>query len=453
MRTISNAFLILLISLFTLTPVAKSEESVNLQGYYFSDAFKYSILDDSGLMRFAGNYVFTTSVAYISTPLIVSDPGSQNKLIDYLDSFWIGSLGATWYASDIFSFGVDLNYIMTNYSDNQPTGYGYEDRRGDSVSGLGDVILRAKVRLFRDVTKKVGIAFVPRVEIDTGKAEGFTTDESARLGGYLIIEKFWERLSLLGSIGYSTSSSAVYRDIDYREMLPLAGGISWKLDNTWNINFEAARFIALNGGSKQDAGDYYLTLKGKTFKYASFYTGAGIAGISDVDQDNWTLFAGLKFHADPAKNRAPEATPTYEPYIAPEPVKLPEPAPPVIVKRDQEKMLGKLLITDRVYFGNGSSKIEPQEKKKLDKVVDSLIESETSLNKVIIEGYASKVGPADLNKRLSRKRAQNVLNYLKRKGVNPSFLQIVFYGDDYLNEEPEHWMNRRVEFRVYSKKK
>ncbi len=452
MRKWTSALFVLLISLLSISPAAKSEESINLQGYYFSDAFKYAILDDSGLMRFAGKFVFTTSVAYINTPLIVSDPGSQNKLTDYLDSFWIGTLGATWYASDIFSFGVDLNYITTNYSDNQPTGYGYENYRGDSVSGLGDVVLRAKVRLFRDVARKVGIAFVPRIELDTGTPEGFTTDESARIAGHLIIEKFWDRLSLLGSLGYSTSSSAVYRDIDYREMLPIGAGISWKLDNLWNINFEASRFLALNGGSKQDAGDYYVTLKGKTFKYASFYTGAGIAGTNDVDQDNWTLLAGLKFHADPMNQPAePVATP--EPYVVPEPVRLPEPAPPVIVKREQEKLLGNLLITDRAYFENGSSKILPAEAKKLDKVVDSLIESENNLNKVIIEGYASKVGPAKLNRRLSKERAQNVFNYLKRKGVNPNILQIVFYGDDYLNEEPEHWMNRRVEFRVYSKKK
>ncbi len=460
MRRIINAVLVVLVSLITFSPVAKSEESINLQGYYFSDAFKYAILDDSGLMRFAGNFVFTTSVAYINTPLVVSDPASQNKLTDYLESFWIGTLGATWYASDIFSFGVDLNYIATNYSDTQPTGYGYEDKRGDSVRGLGDLTLRAKVRLYRNVAKKVGIAFVPRIDLDTGKPAGFTTDESARLAGYIIIEKFWNSLSLLGSLGYSTSSSAVYRDIDYREMMPIGVGASWRLDNTWNINFEAARFIALNGGSKQDAGDYYLTLKGKIFKYASFYTGAGIAGTNDVDQDNWTLLAGLKFHADPLKPQpqqpAPvEPTPTPEPYIAPEPVRLPppEPTPPVIVKRDQEKLLGKLLIMDRVYFANGSSQITAKEAKKLDKVVDTLIQGENSLNKVIIEGYASKVGPPKLNKKLSRDRGQNVLNYLKRKGVNPSILQVVFYGDDYLNEEPEHWMNRRVEFRVYSKQK
>lgn len=443
-------FLFLISLILKSTVTNAQEQSINLQGYYFSDAFKYAILEDSGLMRFSGDFIFTTSIAYVNKPLIVSDPASQNKLTDYLDNFWVGTLGATWYASNIFSFGIDLNYLSTTYSDEQPTGFGYQANRGDTITGLGDLTLRAKVRLYRDVQKKVAIAFIPKVEVDSGTPEGFSTDESLRITGLLALEKFWDRLSLLASAGYSTSSSAVYRDVDYRQMLPLGFGLSWKLDNTWNMNLEAARFIALNGGSKQDAGEYYVTLKGKTFKYASFYTGGGIAGVNDVDQDNWTLFAGLKFHADPLDKAVAEVATEPEPYIMPEPV--PEPAPPVIVKREQEKALGKLLIAERVYFDNGRSNIPTTESKKLDKVVDKLIQDEKNLNKVIIEGYASKVGPAKLNQRLSKERAQNVLNYLKRRGVKAELLQIVFYGDNYLNEEPEHWMNRRVEFRVYSKK-
>ncbi len=459
MSKLSNGFFTLLLVLFSLT-IQRSkaqEQSINIQAYYFSDAFKYAILEDSGLMRFAGPYVITTSLAFVNTPLIVSDPASQNKLTDYLDSFWVGTIGATWYANNIFSFGVDANYVATKYSDDQPTGFGYEGRSGDTVGGLGDIALRAKIRLYRDVQKKVGIAFIPRIDMDSGSPEGFTTDESARIAGLLVFEKYWERLSGLFSLGYSTSSSAVYRDVDYREMMPVGVGASWKLDNLWNINFEAARYLALNGGSKQDAGDYYVTLKGKVFKHASFYTGAGIAGTNDVDQDNWTLFAGLKFHGDPLTQPVvAEATPTAEPepYIMPEPVATfpVEPAPPMILKRAEEKLLGHLITTDRVYFDNGSSQINKSETAKLDRAVDSFIQNESNISRVIMEGYASKVGPADLNQRLSKERAQNVLDYLKRKGVKPGFLQIVFYGDDYLNEEKEHWMNRRVEFRVYVKK-
>lgn len=451
-----SLFLIFL-SLCISFPLKAQEQSINLQGYYFSDAYKYAVLEDSGLMRFPGNFVFTTSLAYINTPLIVSDPASQNKVTDYLDNFWIGTLGATWYASNIFSFGVDVNYISTSYSDDLPAGFGYADRKGDTVTGFGDLALRGKIRLFRDVQRKVGIAFAPRIDLDTGKPEGFTTDESARLSALLIFEKYWDNLSALVSFGYLTSSSAMYRDVDYRQMMPIGIGLSWKLDNMWNINFEAARQIALNGGSKQDAGDYYLTLKGKVFKNASFYTGMGIAGTSDVDQDNWTVLAGLKFYGDPIKQPVvADATPTAEPepYIVPEPVAtIPvEPAPPVIVKRAQEKLLGSLIITNRVYFDNGSSRITRAESKKLDKVVDSFIQNEATISKVIIEGYASKVGPAKLNARLSKERAENVENYLKRKGVKSNILQIVYYGDDYINEEPELWMNRKVEFRVYSKK-
>lgn len=444
-----NVVLLSIIYLFSLR--AQTEESINLQGYEFSDAYRYSILEDSGLLRFQGPFVITTSGAYVNIPLVVSDENSESKVSDYLDNFWIATLGGAWYASDVFSFGGSLNYVSTTYSDTQPTGFGYENNRGDTIAGLGNSSLYAKVRLFRDTEKKVGIAFIPKIEFATGDAEAFSTDDSERFSGLLVLEKMWERLGLLISSGYSTSSSAVYQQIDYRQMMPINIGFSWKLNSAWNINIESARQIALNGGDKQDSGDYYLTLKGRVFKHASFYTGFGIAGTSDVDQDNWTLFAGLKFFGE-GKKPEPQEPVQEVAVMEPEPLPTPlEPPPAVIVKRDQEKLLGALLITERVYFDNGVSKFNLNESKKLDKVVDSFISNEKDITKVIIEGYSSKVGPRKLNQRLSKERAQNVLNYLKRKGVNPKLLQIVYYGDDYLNEEPEHWMNRRVEFRVYSK--
>lgn len=430
---------------------AQEEQSINLQGYYFSDAYRYSILEDTGILRFPGKFIFTSSLAYIHVPLVLSDAASDNKELNYLQNFWAGTLGFTYYVSSVFSIGVDANYLKTQYADEQPTGYGYESYRGDSVTGFGDTTIRAKIRLFRDIENKIGFSFIPKVELDTGTPEGFTTDESPRFTGLLVMEKYWDRLALLGSIGYSTSSSAEYRDIDYRSLLPLGFGASWRLDNTWNLNAEIIRQLALRGGNKQDAGDYYLTLKGKTFKYASFYSGFGIAGVNQVDQDNWTLFVGLKWHGSEEK----------EPVVAqPEPITEPvvtqaappvEP-PPVIIKREQEKLLGDLFKADRVYFDNGKSNIKNTESKKLDAVTDHLIQNEATISKVIIEGYASKVGPKALNARLSAERADNVFNYLKRKGVNPQLLQTVSYGDDYLNEEPEHWMNRRVEFRIYTKK-
>lgn len=436
---------------YNLVHAQANEESINLQGYEFSDSYRYSILEDSGLLRFPGPFVITTSGAYVNTPLVVSDENSDSKVTDYLNNFWIMTFGGAWYASDIFSFGGSLNYISTTYSDSQPTGYGYENNRGDTIAGLGDSSLYAKIRLFRDIEKKVGISFIPKIEFSTGDPESFSTDESERISGLIVLEKLWDRFGILLSSGYSTSSSAVYQQIDYRQMLPINIGLSWKLNSAWNINVESSRSIALNGGDKQDVGDYYLTLKGKAFKYASFYTGFGIAGANDVDQDNWTIFAGLKFFGENRKQEPAEPTQEVA-FVEPAPTLIPvEPPPAVIVKRDQEKLLGALLVTDRVYFDNGLSKVQANESKKLDKVVDSFISHEKDLTKVIIEGYASKVGPRKLNQRLSKERAQNVLNYLKRKGVNSKLLQIVYYGDDYLNEEPEHWMNRRVEFRVYSK--
>jgi outer membrane protein OmpA-like peptidoglycan-associated protein len=432
---------------------SRAEESINLQGYYFSDAFRYAVLEDSGLIRFPGSYVLTTSLAYVNVPLVVSDAASDTKLVDFLDHFWIGTVGFTYHFNSVISLGIDVPYLMTEYSQDQPNNYGYPNSQGDQVSALGDITLRAKLRIYRDTKSKIGLAFIPKLDLPTGNAEGFSTDDSARISGLLVFEKYWDRLSVLLSGGFSTSSSAIYRDVDYRTLLPFGVGLSWRLDNTWNLNLESNRQIALKGGDKQDSGDYYLTLKGKVFSFGSFYTGAGIAGINDVDQDNWTLFAGLKFHPYAEEKKVDDKPIT--PVIPEEPVVAqevnPEPVP-VVLQRDQEKLLGDLFKADRVYFDNSKTVIKPSEAKKLDAVVDNLINYEGRISKVIIEGYASKVGTKKHNEELSINRSENVYQYLVRKGVAGNLLQKVHYGDDYLNEEPEHWMNRRVEFRIYMKK-
>ena len=93
------------------------EGTVNLQGYYFSDAYRYAILEDSGYYRFSGDYVLTSSIAYVNNPLVVADAASEKKIRNFLSNFWIGTIGFTWYATDIFSLGIDANYLRTKYSD------------------------------------------------------------------------------------------------------------------------------------------------------------------------------------------------------------------------------------------------------------------------------------------------------------------------------------------------
>ncbi|NJL59566.1 MAG: OmpA family protein [Desulfobacteraceae bacterium] len=48
--------------------------------------------------------------------------------------------------------------------------------------------------------------------------------------------------------------------------------------------------------------------------------------------------------------------------------------------------------------------------------------------RIIIHGHTDNIGTAEYNQRLSEKRAQAVLKYLKKKGVEPKRLSTVGYG-------------------------
>jgi len=72
-----------------------------------------------------------------------------------------------------------------------------------------------------------------------------------------------------------------------------------------------------------------------------------------------------------------------------------------------------------------------------------------------IGGYTDGIGSVSYNKRLSKQRAQSVVDYLVSKGIDRNRLKIVGYGKENpiaTNDTNEgRAMNRRVEIKVVSK--
>ena len=73
-----------------------------------------------------------------------------------------------------------------------------------------------------------------------------------------------------------------------------------------------------------------------------------------------------------------------------------------------------------------------------------------------ISGHTDVVGPDGYNLELSKRRAQKVIDYLTAKGINPSRLQLNFFGKQQpvANNETDEGrhQNRRVEFQILEKK-
>lgn len=115
--------------------------------------------------------------------------------------------------------------------------------------------------------------------------------------------------------------------------------------------------------------------------------------------------------------------------------------------------VGAALILNNIFFETGKSTLLPQSYTELDKIVDFLNEGTVSL--IEISGHTDNTGSQTTNEKLSKSRAEAVVNYLVSKGISASRLQAAGYGPskpiDTNSTADGRTQNRRVEFLVLKK--
>jgi outer membrane protein OmpA-like peptidoglycan-associated protein len=111
--------------------------------------------------------------------------------------------------------------------------------------------------------------------------------------------------------------------------------------------------------------------------------------------------------------------------------------------------LNTLVALEPILFASGSADIEPQSFATLDRFVEVL---GSSLTSVAIEGHTDSSGDPILNQNLSQSRARSVLNYLVANGVEEARLSAFGFGSSTPvadnNTEDGRALNRRIEFAV-----
>ena len=116
-----------------------------------------------------------------------------------------------------------------------------------------------------------------------------------------------------------------------------------------------------------------------------------------------------------------------------------------------EIALNQIVGSDPVLFAVGSPFIAESSKPVLQRIAEILIDNpEGNLE---VEGHSDTDGPEDINLDLSKSRAEAVMEFLISKGVDPSRISAVGYGETRLKIDPEVTAqdradNRRIEFRV-----
>lgn len=118
---------------------------------------------------------------------------------------------------------------------------------------------------------------------------------------------------------------------------------------------------------------------------------------------------------------------------------------------DNKSVRGKVIcaINDAIQFDYNKSDIKKVSYEYLDNLAKLLIGVNA---KVSVCGHTDNVGSAEYNKKLSQKRAESVMNYLIKQGVNKSLLTAVGCGmeEPIASNETEEGraINRRVEFEI-----
>ena len=135
----------------------------------------------------------------------------------------------------------------------------------------------------------------------------------------------------------------------------------------------------------------------------------------------------------------------------PEPAAQPEPAPPppeperVVVKDE------KIEINEKVQFETNSAVLKKESESLLDEVAKAM-KDHPDIKRVRIEGHTDSRASDGYNKRLSKKRAQAVREYLVAQGIAGKRLSARGYGEEKPiadnKTEDGMYQNRRVEFTI-----
>ncbi len=388
----------LLLLLFSQNALA-----LNLQGYRFTDSYRYAILDDGLKEKFDGRYVFTTSISHTNSPFYYSDRNLNDLKREIIDYNNILTAGFSYYLSDKISVGVDLNAV-------------HNEVAGESYTTMADSVIKSRIALMKGETYSFSLN--PQVFIPTGSGDNFTTMGSVSGGLSVVGEKSFNRFHLLASVGGFSSKNNRFAEVDHRQLLLSQLGLSYDLNDKWNVNAETYRNFPLVNDKLQDHGQYLLSAKHKTHKNFSTYFGGGASGVEEVQRNTYLLFVGLKFH---------------------------ESAAPVVAAISTAQA-APMREAPTVYFDHNSSSLNQEQ----EEMLNSLVGRFSNARQISIEGYASKPGSIPYNQALSERRASAVKNYFAKQGVAEEKMTTFGFGEVF-EQDPLESNNRRVKFVIQSK--
>ena len=136
--------------------------------------------------------------------------------------------------------------------------------------------------------------------------------------------------------------------------------------------------------------------------------------------------------AEPCDAVPRASTPPVPVAAAPQPEPQPAPQPEPIAKAAPETaappVLEKITLSTDVLFEFNKATLRESGKDKLDELAQK--SKGADVDRIVLAGYADRIGSEQYNRELSEKRAQAVADYLSSKGIEQSRLQVEGRGED-----------------------
>ena len=415
-------------------------QTINSHTFSFSDTLETVQVEDalgpnSELAKH--RFLLRGSYDFVNESLIGIDSTRSNQQFTVVKKLHTAGAGAAWMFTKRFLVGFEVPVHYVRLDQTYLTTYSLNLDRKEWV--LGDINLRAKLRLTND-TSKINVAIAPHVFFPTGSDTYFVTDNSYGMGGRFLLDVTPAPfLSLYGNIGYTYSKNAQFLNIDRTKRIEASAGAYVRvIGDKLGGNAEVIHSLTLPGYDEdQNPIAIRLGFRART-GIVRWYFGGALEGLRKARSNDISLYGGVKMPFGSWSKPAPVAKPEPETYT---------------VEKKIQILKENLSVRREINFETNKAVILPASYPELDSAAEIINKYGEHISTITIEGHTDSRGSDAYNQSLSERRANSVRDYLIGKGVPAEKLKAVGYGESRLkiNPEtgPESWLiNRRVEFIV-----
>jgi outer membrane protein OmpA-like peptidoglycan-associated protein len=353
----------------------------------------------------------------------------------------------------------------------------------DALHSFGTSNLRfiPKFVVLHQADHGLSLAVIPTMIFPTrSTTDAYFDDHGFGFAPELVASKRWTGWRASVDAGYHARERATFMNQVVDDELFAHAGVGYQFADRGGapvgVDVTMSGATAARAPFQRVNEDHLEALAGATYDFtngAQLFGGVGAGLRKGYGTPDWRGLVGVRIGFDgpsappprprepdsgptplpPSPTPAPEVCPAPPPAPAPEvcpalPPALPPPppAPPTTVKVGD----CTLDLTESIYFKTARAEIEDRSFALLDTVADVL--GAHSELKIQVEGHTDSQGDAGYNKTLSQQRAESVVAYLVKKGIDKSRLTARGFGKDKPiadnNTEEGRAQNRRVVFAI-----